>query len=101
MSNTVEFVPNKPRSGSRLRVGQAFVPCELPTLAGTSACIPDARRLVHLQMRRYAGCPICSLHLRSFTRRREELELLKYGVHADDQWSIDEVLSLAQGREVQ
>jgi peroxiredoxin len=142
-------------------------------------------------MRRYAGCPICSLHLRSFTRNKDELaragvrevvvfhssaeELrkvhtdlpfdvvsdpgrhlyralgvttspralldprglfaaaratvarassnpsagmrdgsfglpadfliardgsvcaLKYGVHADDQWSIDEVLALAQG----
>jgi peroxiredoxin len=145
-------------------------------------------------MRRYAGCPICSLHLRSFTRRKDELEqagvrevvvfhssaeelrkvhtdlpfdvvpdparslyralgvttsplalldprglfaaaratvarassnpaagvrdgsfglpadflvtpggivrALKYGAHADDQWSIDEVLSLAEGLEV-
>lgn len=145
-------------------------------------------------MRRYAGCPVCSLHLRSFTRRKDELELagvrevvafhssaeelrkvhtalpfdvvpdparrlyralgvttsplalldprglfavarataarassnpaagmwdgsfglpadflvspdgilraLKYGVHADDQWSIDEVLALAQGLKV-
>jgi peroxiredoxin len=146
-------------------------------------------------MRRYAGCPICSLHLRSFTRHEDELaragvrevvvfhssaeelkkvhtdlpfdvvpdpgrhlyralgvttsplalldprglfaaaraavagassnpaagvwdgsfglpadflitpdggvRALKYGVHADDQWSIDEVLSLAQGLEAQ
>jgi peroxiredoxin len=28
---------------------------------------------VHLQLRRYAGCPVCSLHLRSFARRKDEL----------------------------
>ncbi len=28
---------------------------------------------VHLQFRRFAGCPICSLHLRSFARRADEL----------------------------
>lgn len=193
VSNTPELVSDRPDPSSRLRVGQAFPPCTLATLAGESVRIPDARRLVHLQMRRYAGCPICSLHLRSFTRRKEELELagvrevvvfhssaeelrkvhthlpfdvvpdpgrrlyralgvttsplalldprglfaaaraaavgassnptagmrdgsfglpadflitpdgtvraLKYGVHADDQWSADEVLSLAQARE--
>src|SRR5262249_42027073 len=73
VSNTVEVVPSSIRPGSRLRVGQAFAPRELPTLAGASVRIPDAGRLVHLQMRRYAGCPICSLHLRSFTRNKDEL----------------------------
>ena len=29
---------------------------------------------MHLQMRRYAGCPICSLHLRSFVRRKDDLD---------------------------
>lgn len=60
--------------GSRLRVGQTFAPRELPTLRSASVHIPDAQRLVHLQMRRYAGCPICSLHLRSFSRRSADLE---------------------------
>ncbi|MFF9015141.1 peroxiredoxin-like family protein [Streptomyces sp. NPDC014870] len=35
---------------------------------------PDPERLVHLQFRRFAGCPICHLHLRSFVRRYEEVE---------------------------
>jgi hypothetical protein len=35
--------------------------------------------LVHLQMRRYAGCPICSVHLRSFVRRKDDL--VRAGVH--------------------
>lgn len=35
--------------------------------------VPDPTRLVHLQLRRFAGCPICSLHLRSFKARHDEL----------------------------
>jgi peroxiredoxin len=42
------------------------------TLSGEVA-IPDPTRLVHLQLRRFAGCPICSLHLRSFARRHDEI----------------------------
>lgn len=29
---------------------------------------------VHLQFRRYAGCPICNLHLRSFATRNADIE---------------------------
>ncbi|WP_030171709.1 peroxiredoxin-like family protein [Spirillospora albida] len=36
--------------------------------------IPAPGRLVHLQFRRFAGCPICNLHLRAFTVRHAELE---------------------------
>lgn len=36
--------------------------------------IPDPDgRTVHLQFRRFAGCPICSIHLRAFTTRHDEL----------------------------
>jgi len=35
--------------------------------------IPDASNLVHLQFRRFAGCPFCSVHLRSFARRHDEI----------------------------
>lgn len=51
---------------------EIFAPRELTTLTGTIR-IPDPTRLVHLQLRRFAGCPICSLHLRSFARRHDEL----------------------------
>ena len=60
-------------TGARLRAGDTFIPRELRTLAGDTVRIPDPRQLVHLQMRRYAGCPICSLHLRSFVRRKNDL----------------------------
>ena len=35
--------------------------------------VPDPQRLVHLQFRRYAGCPICNLHLRCVARRHDEI----------------------------
>jgi len=41
----------------RLRAGDTFATRELPTLAGGTVRIPDPQKLVHLQMRRYAGCP--------------------------------------------
>ncbi len=191
VNNTIDIVSDT--KGVRLRVGQLLTPRELPTLGGARVRIPDTRGLVHLQMRRYAGCPICSLHLRSFSRRKNELEeagirevivfhssaeelrkvhtklpfdvvpdptrqlyralgvasspralfdprglfaaaratvarassdltagvgdgsfglpgdfliepgglvrALKYGVHADDQWSVDEILTLARGEQ--
>ena len=46
---------------------------QLTSLRGKSLPIPDNSRLVHLQLRRFAGCPICSLHLRGFARRHDEL----------------------------
>ncbi|MFI5765964.1 peroxiredoxin-like family protein [Streptomyces sp. NPDC051563] len=36
--------------------------------------VPDPERLVHLQFRRFAGCPVCHLHLRSVVRRHAEIE---------------------------
>jgi peroxiredoxin len=62
------------RARPRLDAGDVFPPHELRTLAGGSVRVPDrGGALVHLQLRRYAGCPICGLHLRSFVRRHAEL----------------------------
>ncbi|XZG68774.1 AhpC/TSA family protein [Chitinibacteraceae bacterium HSL-7] len=42
----------------------------LQTIQNTPIVLPDpARRLVHLQFRRFAGSPICNLHLRSISQR--------------------------------
>jgi len=46
---------------------------ELITIKGEPVSVPDPDRLVHLQFRRYAGCPVCNLHLRSLTARHGEL----------------------------
>ncbi|XVU25085.1 peroxiredoxin-like family protein [Actinoplanes sp. CA-054009] len=47
---------------------------ELIAADGAVVPIPDPERLVHLQFRRFAGCPICNLHLQSIVRRHAEIE---------------------------
>ncbi len=62
-----------PSATTRLRTGSAAPAFTRPTLAHGSVSVPDGRPL-HLQFRRFAGCPICSLHLRSLARSLPELE---------------------------
>ncbi|MQY02055.1 peroxiredoxin-like family protein [Actinomadura macrotermitis] len=47
---------------------------ELTPVTGDPVPLPDPDRLVHLQLRRFAGCPVCNLHLRSVARRHAEIE---------------------------
>lgn len=57
----------------RMHAGDHFPDRRLHSVWDRAVTIPDPALLVHLQFRRYAGCPVCSLHLREFTRRRGEL----------------------------
>ncbi len=62
------------RTQARLEPGAALAPRLLHSIDGTSVVIPDpSGAWVHLQFRRFAGCPICSLHLREFAQRHQEL----------------------------
>ncbi len=61
------------RSSARMDAGAFVARRDLTTISGSSVSVPDPERYVHLQFRRFAGCPICDLHLRSFARRHEEL----------------------------
>lgn len=45
----------------------------LPVVVGEPVAVPDPDLLVHLQFRRFAGCPVCNLHLRSIVRRHAEI----------------------------
>ncbi|ONH32267.1 peroxiredoxin-like family protein [Pseudofrankia asymbiotica] len=64
------YTPRNP-----VRPGAVVTARELVPVAGPPVPVPDpAGRLVHLQFRRFAGCPICNLHLRSITRRIAEIE---------------------------
>lgn len=54
--------------------GSVVRPRMLEDLSGRSVSLAQEGALVHLQFRRFAGCPVCNLHLRSFTRRHHELE---------------------------
>lgn len=60
--------------------GSLLRPRVLQDVSGRSVSIPQVLgrgepTLVHLQFRRFAGCPVCNLHLRSFARRHRELEM--------------------------
>ena len=52
---------------------------QLVTVMGGPVRVPDPDRLTHLQFRRFAGCPVCNLHLRTFVTRRAEVEAA--GIH--------------------
>lgn len=62
-----------PVSGS-VRPGDRFAPRSLTTVTGEAVSLPAPDRLVHVQFRRFAGCPVCSLHLRTFVARHGEVE---------------------------
>ncbi|MEV0667640.1 peroxiredoxin-like family protein [Actinomadura luteofluorescens] len=63
----------------RLAPGSDVTARELTPVIGPQVPVPDPGRLVHLQFRRFAGCPICNLHLRSIVRRHEEIEAAGIG----------------------
>jgi peroxiredoxin len=55
--------------------GEMFPQLELDSIAGAKVVVPDPDgALTHLQLRRFAGCPICNLHLRSIVQRLGEIE---------------------------
>jgi len=56
-----------------LDVGEKVSPRTLTTIGGAQVVLPTPNGTVHLQFRRFAGCPICSLHLREMARRRDEI----------------------------
>jgi len=61
------------RHHARIAVGERIASLELTALSGPIG-IPVRGRLTHLQFRRFAGCPVCDLHLSTFTRRHSEVE---------------------------
>jgi peroxiredoxin len=59
----------------KLTTGDVAPAIALETIRGERLTVPDgSARLVHLQFRRFAGCPVCNFHLLSLARRREDLE---------------------------
>ncbi|RST16536.1 redoxin domain-containing protein [Streptomyces sp. WAC05374] len=57
--------------------GSVVRPRSLTPVCGGPVGVPDGDRLIHLQFRRFAGCPVCNLHLRSVVRRHGEIEAAK------------------------
>jgi len=58
----------------QIKPGDLVEPCVLESVQGDAVQIPPhAQIIIHLQFRRFAGCPICNLHLQSYIRRHREL----------------------------
>lgn len=58
----------------RLTVNSVVPARQLTAVSGALVPIPDPGGLVHLQFRRFAGCPVCNLHLRSFAVRNSDVQ---------------------------
>jgi hypothetical protein len=43
-------------------------------LSGGTIDLADGFGLTHIQFRRFAGCPVCNLHLRSFVQRKADID---------------------------
>lgn len=59
-----------------LRPGALVSTRHVTDIFGKRVALADPDRLVHLQFRRFAGCPACDLHLRELARRHAEIEAL-------------------------
>ncbi|MFF2203485.1 peroxiredoxin-like family protein [Streptomyces sp. NPDC058145] len=57
--------PGKPKATVERR--------DLTAVSGDHVAVPDPDRLIHLQFRRFAGCPVCNLHLRTVVQRHQEI----------------------------
>jgi len=56
-----------------IQVGAVIERRVFTTVEDVEVAVPDPALLTHLQFRRFAGCPVCNLHLRSMMRREEEI----------------------------
>ncbi len=74
MPRVIPIDPETPTGEAKARVGETFPTLDLTAASGRLVTIPDpGGDFVHLQLRRFAGCPICNLHLRSIVARFDEI----------------------------
>lgn len=57
----------------RFSAGSIVTKRELLTIQSQLLQIPDEHQIVHLQFRRFAGCPVCDLHLHELVRRHDAI----------------------------
>jgi peroxiredoxin len=62
------------KANTACAVGDVVPGRKLETYTGERVALPASDKLVHLQLRRFAGCPVCNLHLHSFAQRHDEIE---------------------------
>ena len=56
-----------------MKTGDKVNPRTLTTIEGAAVALPATDGPVHLQFRRFAGCPICNLHMHEIASRHGEI----------------------------
>jgi peroxiredoxin len=59
--------------GTKIASGLLFPRLEAKNIHGVEVSVPRSAGWTHVQFRRFAGCPICNLHLQSFVARHSEV----------------------------
>src|SRR6266705_1184783 len=109
----------------KFKPGDIVPATTLESVTGEPIKLPDPNRLVHLQFRRFVDCPICNTHIAELRGMAHghfglrlsggplglpgdfliapsgQIKAAKYGTHAYDQWSVDELIALAKSATVQ
>ena len=57
----------------KVKIGDTVRIRDLLTTDGTVVAVPDPNQVTHLQFRRFAGCPICNVHLQSVIARHDDI----------------------------
>ncbi|HLH15627.1 MAG TPA: AhpC/TSA family protein [Bryobacteraceae bacterium] len=81
--------------GNRIEAGDRLAPMSVLDIHGRHVAIPDSQCLIHLQFRRFAGCPVCDLHLQSIVRRLRELSAEAIGEVVVFHSSVQDLLPYA------
>jgi peroxiredoxin len=58
----------------KFKSGDMLPPTVMEAVTGEAINLPDPKRLVHLQFRRFVDCPICNTHIAEFRKRAREIE---------------------------
>ena len=58
----------------KFKSGDMLPATVMEAVTGQAIRLPCAKRLVHLQFRRFVDCPICNTHIAEFRRRAREIE---------------------------
>jgi peroxiredoxin len=58
----------------KFKPGDMLPTAVMEAVTGEAIHLPDAKRLVHLQFRRFVDCPICNTHITEFRKRATEIK---------------------------
>lgn len=59
---------------AHLSTGAVISPESLTSIKGEAVLLPDRQsEFIHVQFRRFAGCPVCNFHLHTMAKRQPEL----------------------------